>query len=68
MRVQKPRSRLEITVLPSLSREPQKENAEKITARRNHETSTNPHTVIQRQAWGAGHPKLSKALLGAGRS
>ena len=50
MRVQKPRSRLEVTVLPSLSREPQKENAEKITARRNHETSTNPHTVIQRQA------------------
>ena len=45
-------AQLEVTVLPSLSREPQKENAEKITARRDRETSTNTHTVIQRHvAW-----------------
>ena len=76
MRVQKPRSRLEVTVLPSLSREPQKENAEEITARRNHETSTNPHTVIQRQAAWCRPPQVVRRVArsrkelspGAGRA
>ena len=42
-------ARQEVTVLPSLSREPQKENAEKTTAGRNRATSANTHPVIQRR-------------------